>query len=148
VIRWTNQRDRATGRASEAPVMKVFQGLHNRQRPETALHLRDQGLTWEADDEASAEGVHGSLLAQANTIEGGPSHVLRNLIGGHPTERDAQRTRQPVHRRPPGGRRLRLEVGGRPQHRGADGPFGPEGLASFLGYTTIKVTEEVERAHQ
>jgi len=35
-----------------------------------------------------------------------------------------------------------------PTTGGADGPFGPEGLASLLGYTTIKVSEEVERAHQ
>jgi hypothetical protein len=38
-------------------------------------------MAWVDDDEASADVVRGFLRAQANTIEGGTSNVLRNVIG-------------------------------------------------------------------
>jgi alkylation response protein AidB-like acyl-CoA dehydrogenase len=81
VIRWTNRRNRATGRAAEASVMKLFQGLHNQRLQATALRLEPNALAWEPGDADAAAAIHGFLRAQANTIEGGASNVLRNLIG-------------------------------------------------------------------
>jgi alkylation response protein AidB-like acyl-CoA dehydrogenase len=38
-------------------------------------------MAWTIDDGRSASVVRGFLRAQANTIEGGTSNVLRNVVG-------------------------------------------------------------------
>jgi alkylation response protein AidB-like acyl-CoA dehydrogenase len=86
VIRWTNLRARATASTHqpgpEGSVTKLYQGLYNRRLQETALRLRGpRAMAWVGDDEESADVVRGFLRAQANTIEGGTSNVLRNVIG-------------------------------------------------------------------
>jgi alkylation response protein AidB-like acyl-CoA dehydrogenase len=81
VIRWTNQRSRAGGSASSAAVMKLFQGLHNRELQDLAMDLHGVASVAWADGGIGADVSHGFLRAQANTIEGGSGNVLRNAIG-------------------------------------------------------------------
>jgi alkylation response protein AidB-like acyl-CoA dehydrogenase len=67
--------------AVEAAVMKLHQGLHNQRLQELAVDIQGpSALAW-APDTDGGDVTRGFLRAQANTIEGGTSNVLRNLIG-------------------------------------------------------------------
>jgi alkylation response protein AidB-like acyl-CoA dehydrogenase len=83
VIRWTNQRARDIRRAGrpgpEGAITKLYQGLFNRSLQETAIRAANgAALAWSSDEEAPL--IRGFLRAQANTIEGGTSNVLRNVL--------------------------------------------------------------------
>ena len=103
VIKYTNLRarhGREAGRpvGPEGSITKLMQGLHNRRLQQFAVDLRGPAATaWTDDDSAASAAVTGFLRAQANTIEGGTSDVLRNVLGervlGLPREPDPDRTR-------------------------------------------------------
>lgn len=86
VILWTNRRANALSRVGrlgpDGSSTKLSQALYNRRLQETALRLCGPSpMAWNRGDELSASVVRGFLRAQANTIEGGTSNVLRNVIG-------------------------------------------------------------------
>jgi alkylation response protein AidB-like acyl-CoA dehydrogenase len=86
VIRLTNLRSRAQRSAGrpgpEGSITKLFQGRYNRRLQEAAVHvLGARATAYEPDDEQAAQVVHGFLRAQANTIEGGTSEILCNVLG-------------------------------------------------------------------
>ena len=86
VIRWTNVRARAGAKAGrpgpEGSVTKLFQGLYNRRLQETAMAVHGLAAqAWRHDDADSSAVTQGFLRAQANTIEGGTSEILRNVLG-------------------------------------------------------------------
>ncbi|MGH8998498.1 MAG: acyl-CoA dehydrogenase family protein [Acidimicrobiia bacterium] len=102
VIKQTNLRARAAREAGrpvgpEGSITKLMQGLHNRRLQGLAVDLLGTGASaWSTSDPAAAV-VRGFLRAQANTIEGGTSDVLRNVLGervlGLPREPDPDRDR-------------------------------------------------------
>jgi alkylation response protein AidB-like acyl-CoA dehydrogenase len=86
VIRWTNMRGRSGAKAGrpgpEGSVTKLFQGLYNRRLQETAMAVHGlAALAWQHDDAGSSAVTQGFLRAQANTLEGGTSEILRNVLG-------------------------------------------------------------------
>ena len=85
VIQFMNQRSRVARRAGrpgpEGSLTKLAQGLHNRRLQEAAVHiLGARGQAWSEADAEAAGTARGFLRAQGNTIEGGTSNVLRNVI--------------------------------------------------------------------
>jgi alkylation response protein AidB-like acyl-CoA dehydrogenase len=86
VIRFSNlraRRARAAGQPEpEGSMMKLAQALYNRRLQRTAMRaLGEAGTAWDPDDPQGSDAAHGLLRAQANTIEGGTSNVLRNVVG-------------------------------------------------------------------
>jgi alkylation response protein AidB-like acyl-CoA dehydrogenase len=83
VIRLTNVRARNARRAGtpgpEGAVTKLYQGLYNRRLQDTAYRLLADSPAGETDEAQAALG-HGLLRAQGNTIEGGTSDILRNVL--------------------------------------------------------------------
>jgi alkylation response protein AidB-like acyl-CoA dehydrogenase len=115
VLRLTNQRAAARRKSGaeagpEGSVTKLFQAEYNKRLQKLAVDLEGPaGIAWEGrplgrrerigrvaaePDDASAVPV-GFLRAQANTIEGGTSEVMRNILGervlGLPKEPDNSR---------------------------------------------------------
>jgi len=103
VIKQTNLRARAAREAGrpvgpEGSITKLMQGVHNRRLQEFAVNLHGPAATaWRLSDTDTDAVVRGFLRAQANTIEGGTSDVLRNVLGervlGLPREPDPDRNR-------------------------------------------------------
>lgn len=86
VIRFANlraRRARAAGQPGpEGSMMKLAQALYNRRLQRTAARMLGEGGTaWGPEDPDGGDVAHGLLRAQANTIEGGTSNVLRNVVG-------------------------------------------------------------------
>ena len=86
VIRFANlraRRARAAGQPGpEGSMMKLAQALHNRRLQRSAMRmLGPDGTAWDPEDPHGGEPAHGLLRAQANSIEGGTSNVLRNVVG-------------------------------------------------------------------
>ncbi len=86
VIRFANlraRRLRAAGQPGpEGSMMKLAQGLYNRRLQRTAMRiLGDAGTAWDPAEPRGGDPARGLLRAQANTIEGGTSNVLRNVVG-------------------------------------------------------------------
>jgi alkylation response protein AidB-like acyl-CoA dehydrogenase len=115
LIRLTNQRAAARRKSGaeagpEGSVTKLLQAEYNKRLQKLAVDLEGAaGVAWEgrplgrrermgrvavAPDDASAVPV-GFLRAQANTIEGGTSEIMRNILGervlGLPKEPDNSR---------------------------------------------------------
>ncbi len=102
LIKITNLRGAAARRAGRQPgpegsVTKLLQAEHNQRLQALAVDLLGpQGTAWEGGDGAApAQIVRGFLRARANTIEGGTSEVMRNILGdrvlGLPREPDPSR---------------------------------------------------------
>ena len=85
VIRLTNVRAKAARQAGvpapDGAVTKLYQGLYNRRLQDSAFRLLSDagGAGGSVDDEASL--AQGLLRAQGNTIEGGTTDILRNVLG-------------------------------------------------------------------
>jgi alkylation response protein AidB-like acyl-CoA dehydrogenase len=115
LIRWTNQRasDKRKSGAEVGPegsITKLMQAEYNQRVQKLAVDLEGVGgIAWagdalkgdgefgwirtDADDSRSV--ARGFLRAQANTIEGGTSNIMRNILGervlGLPKEPDPSR---------------------------------------------------------
>jgi alkylation response protein AidB-like acyl-CoA dehydrogenase len=117
LIRWNNQRaaDRRKRGAEAGPegsITKLMQAEYNQRLQKLAIDLEGaNGMAWEGvglkgtgdgnpawvstDSDGSRDIARGFLRAQANTIEGGTSNVMRNILGervlGLPKEPDNSR---------------------------------------------------------
>jgi len=102
LIKVTNLRSAAARRAGrpagpEGSVTKLIQAEHNQRLQELAVDLIGaSGSAWVGgDNTAEAQAVRGFLRSRANTIEGGTSEVMRNILGdrvlGLPREPDPSR---------------------------------------------------------
>jgi alkylation response protein AidB-like acyl-CoA dehydrogenase len=88
------QRDEQPG--PEGSISKVFNAEFNQRRSAWLINQRGpEGVAWEAADGEAANKAHAFLRARANTIEGGTSEILRNMIGervlGLPREPEADK---------------------------------------------------------
>jgi alkylation response protein AidB-like acyl-CoA dehydrogenase len=115
VIQWNNQRAAARRRSGaeagpEGSITKLQQALHNQELQKLAVDLEgSDAMAWDgpalrrqtrvgrvAEADGTAAGVvRGFLRSQANTIEGGTSNIMRNILGervlGLPKEPDVSR---------------------------------------------------------
>jgi alkylation response protein AidB-like acyl-CoA dehydrogenase len=115
LIRWNNQRaaDKRRSGAEAGPegsITKLMQAEYNQRLQKLAVDLEGPyAAAWDGEDLAHHGGlgwlptnaadhrsaVRGFLRAQANTIEGGTSNVMRNILGervlGLPKEPDQSR---------------------------------------------------------
>jgi alkylation response protein AidB-like acyl-CoA dehydrogenase len=87
LIKLTNFRAAASRRAGKAPgpegsITKLFAAEHNQRLQELAVDmLSAKALAWDPRDEAVARRVRLFLRSRANTIEGGTSEIMRNILG-------------------------------------------------------------------
>ncbi len=100
VLKITNYRAAAKRKAGaagpEGSVTKLFQAEYNQRLQNLAMDILGAGgMAWSADDGATNARVRGFLRSRANTIEGGTSEVMRNILGdrvlGLPREPDASK---------------------------------------------------------
>jgi alkylation response protein AidB-like acyl-CoA dehydrogenase len=98
IIRITNQRSAALRKAGRQPgpegsITKLFQAEYNQRLQDLAVDVMGaRGMAWPAGDSDAAQRVRGFLRSRANTIEGGTSEIMRNILGdrvlGLPREPD------------------------------------------------------------
>ena len=87
VIKMTNLRATAARKAGKQPgpegsITKLFQAEYNKRLQNLAVDLLGADATaWRADDRDAGSAVRGFLRSRANTIEGGTSEIMRNIIG-------------------------------------------------------------------
>ncbi|MBV8297256.1 MAG: acyl-CoA dehydrogenase family protein [Acidimicrobiia bacterium] len=87
VIRMTNLRATAARKAGHQPgpegsITKLFQAEYNQRLQNLAVDiLGAAGMAWSPGDEHTALAVRGFLRSRANTIEGGTSEIMRNILG-------------------------------------------------------------------
>jgi alkylation response protein AidB-like acyl-CoA dehydrogenase len=101
LIRWNNQRAASARRTGsdagpEGSITKLQQALYNQELQELAADLAGaHAMAWEGEPLQRSERiarvgdaghgdagvVRGFLRAQANTIEGGTSNIMRNILG-------------------------------------------------------------------
>jgi alkylation response protein AidB-like acyl-CoA dehydrogenase len=115
LIQWNNQRAAARRRSGaeagpEGSITKLQQALYNQELQKLAVDLEGaEGMAWDGPalkrservgrvaqaDQSAAGVVRGFLRSQANTIEGGTSNIMRNILGervlGLPKEPDVSR---------------------------------------------------------
>ena len=101
IIRITNYRASAQRKAGRQPgpegsITKLFQAEYNQRLQNLAVDvLGTGGMAWKPDDGATGMRVRGFLRSRANTIEGGTSEIMRNILGdrvlGLPREPDASK---------------------------------------------------------
>ena len=66
----------------EGSITKLFLAEYNQRLQDLAVDLLGSGgAAWEAGDWQSAEAVRRFLRSRANTIEGGTSEIMRNILG-------------------------------------------------------------------
>ncbi len=66
----------------EGSIGKVFNAEYNQRRSSWLVTQRGPaGVAWEPGDSEAEAKAHAFLRARANTIEGGTSEILRNMIG-------------------------------------------------------------------
>jgi alkylation response protein AidB-like acyl-CoA dehydrogenase len=87
LIKVTNLRSAAARKAGRQPgpegsVTKLFQAEYNKRLQSLAVDIIGaRGAAWDPDDSDAASTVRGFLRSRANTIEGGTSEVMRNILG-------------------------------------------------------------------
>jgi len=87
VIRMTNLRTTAARKSGHQPgpegsITKLFQAEYNRRLQNLAVDILGAGgMAWSPADEQTALTVRGFLRSRANTIEGGTSEIMRNILG-------------------------------------------------------------------
>ena len=87
VIKMTNLRAAAARKGGkragpEGSITKLFQAEYNQRLQNLAVDvLGARGMAWTPEDEATAGAVRGFLRSRANTIEGGTSEIMRNILG-------------------------------------------------------------------
>ena len=87
VIKMTNLRSNAARKSGKQPgpegsITKLFQAEFNRRLQNLAVDLLGSaGMAWAPADEHAAATVRGFLRSRANTIEGGTSEIMRNILG-------------------------------------------------------------------
>jgi alkylation response protein AidB-like acyl-CoA dehydrogenase len=101
ILKVTNYRAAAARKGGkragpEGSITKLFQAEYNQRLQNLAVDvLGARGQAWAADDGHAAAAVRGFLRSRANTIEGGTSEVMRNILGdrvlGLPREPDVSR---------------------------------------------------------
>jgi alkylation response protein AidB-like acyl-CoA dehydrogenase len=101
IIKITNFRAAAARKGGkragpEGSITKLFQAEYNQRLQNLAVDiLGASGMAWLPADQGAAATVRGFLRSRANTIEGGTSEVMRNILGdrvlGLPREPDASR---------------------------------------------------------
>jgi alkylation response protein AidB-like acyl-CoA dehydrogenase len=101
IIRITNYRSAAQRKAGRQPgpegsITKLFQAEYNQRLQNLAVDvLGASGMAWDGADDATAARVRGFLRSRANTIEGGTSEIMRNILGdrvlGLPREPDTSK---------------------------------------------------------
>jgi alkylation response protein AidB-like acyl-CoA dehydrogenase len=87
MIKMTNLRAVAARKAGKQPgpegsITKLFQAEYNKRLQNLSVDVLGTSATaWGADDGDIAASVRGFLRSRANTIEGGTSEIMRNIIG-------------------------------------------------------------------
>jgi alkylation response protein AidB-like acyl-CoA dehydrogenase len=87
VIKMTNLRAGAARKAGHQPgpegsITKLFQAEHNQRLQGLAVDiLGPTGMAWSTADDATGAAIRGFLRSRANTIEGGTSEIMRNILG-------------------------------------------------------------------
>ena len=87
VIKMTNLRSSAARKAGHQPgpegsITKLFQAEYNQRLQDLAMEiLGSKAMAWSPDDEQTELSVRGFLRSRANTIEGGTSEIMRNILG-------------------------------------------------------------------
>ena len=66
----------------EGSITKLFQAEYNQRLQNLAVDiLGARSMAWPSTDEQTAPAVRGFLRSRANTIEGGTSEIMRNILG-------------------------------------------------------------------
>jgi alkylation response protein AidB-like acyl-CoA dehydrogenase len=66
----------------EGSITKLFQAEYNKRLQSTAMDMLGASATaWRAEDRDKGAAVRGFLRSRANTIEGGTSEIMRNILG-------------------------------------------------------------------
>ncbi len=66
----------------EGSITKLFQAEYNKRLQSVAMEMLGASATaWSASDVATGSSVRGFLRSRANTIEGGTSEIMRNILG-------------------------------------------------------------------
>jgi alkylation response protein AidB-like acyl-CoA dehydrogenase len=87
VLKFNNFRAAAARRAGRQPgpegsITKLFSAEHNQNVQDLAVEiLGPSGMAWTSSDQEVASTVRGFLRSRANTIEGGTSEIMRNILG-------------------------------------------------------------------
>jgi alkylation response protein AidB-like acyl-CoA dehydrogenase len=87
LVKITNLRAAANRKAGRQPgpegsITKLFQAEYNQRLQNLAVDLLGaQAMAWSASDSSVAAAIRGFLRSRANTIEGGTSEIMRNILG-------------------------------------------------------------------
>jgi alkylation response protein AidB-like acyl-CoA dehydrogenase len=66
----------------EGSITKLFQAEYNKRLQCVAMEMLGASATaWSRSDQANGSAVRGFLRSRANTIEGGTSEIMRNILG-------------------------------------------------------------------
>jgi alkylation response protein AidB-like acyl-CoA dehydrogenase len=75
-------RKGGTRPAPAGSITKLFHAQYNKRLQSTAMDMLGAAAgAWKADDAANGAAVRGFLRSRANTIEGGTSEIMRNILG-------------------------------------------------------------------
>ena len=101
IVKMTNFRAAAARRGGKRPgpegsITKLFQAEYNKRLQNLAVDvLGATAMAWDGGSAQAAATVRGFLRSRANTIEGGTSEIMRNILGervlGLPKEPDVSR---------------------------------------------------------
>ncbi len=81
-FRAASARQRGEQPGPEGSISKIFNAEYQQRRSNWLLDRQGMnGIAWEPGDTAMESKAHGFLRARANSIEGGTSEILRNMVG-------------------------------------------------------------------